>query len=100
MTEPDPDIIMTDAPPPRYHHGHSKRLDNSLAYAATLFLHPQYILRHFENKWKDRLNKYLASMKKATRAVYDEDYVPRGKKRWRNVSRQLHLRCYGNATTP
>jgi hAT family C-terminal dimerisation region len=53
-----------------------KKLDDSPAYAAALLLHPRYRLRYFDNKWKGQLRKYLAPMKKATRAVYDEFYAP------------------------
>jgi hypothetical protein len=53
-----------------------KKLDDFPIYAAVLLLHPRYRLRHFENKWKGQLKKYLRVMKKAIRAFYDEDYAP------------------------
>jgi hypothetical protein len=53
-----------------------KKLNDSSAYAAALLLHSRYRLRHFENKWKGQLKKYLGVMKKATQALYDEEYAP------------------------
>jgi hypothetical protein len=54
-----------------------KKLDDSPAYAAAFLLHSRYRLRHFENKWKGQLKKYLGVIKKAARALYDEDYAPK-----------------------
>jgi hypothetical protein len=45
----------------------AQKLDDSPAYAAALLLHPRYRLRHFENKWKGHLKKYLGSMKTPSR---------------------------------
>jgi hypothetical protein len=53
-----------------------KKLNHSPAYAAALLLHSYYRLRHFENKWKGHLKKYLKQIKKATRALYDKEYTP------------------------
>ena len=53
-----------------------KKLDDSPAYAAALLLHPRYRLKHFNNKWKGSLKKYLALIKKAVRAIYDTEYKP------------------------
>jgi hypothetical protein len=53
-----------------------QKLDDSPAYAAALLLYPRYRMRHFENKWKGQLKKYLGLMKKATRAIYDTEYAP------------------------
>jgi hypothetical protein len=54
-----------------------KKLDESPVYVIALLLHPRYRMRHFENKWKGQLKKYLGPMKKAARKLYDKEYAPK-----------------------